>query len=343
MGLTIDCENIDGNTAAVIVPWPDTHGIYHDHSQAIELAKKHGALVIAAADPLALVLLEAPAKWGADMAAGSMQRFGVPMAFGGPHAAYLAVTNALTRLMPGRLVGQSLDAAGRPGYRLALQTREQHIRRDKATSNICTAQALLANMAAAYSVWHGPEGLSSIASQVHDLASRFAAAVKDVGYAIENNTFFDCVTVVAPGKAAELASQAEKTGRFIRVIDNNRVSVNFDEASSEVDAFELAELFGASTLPARRHRQAPCPPLRLLHEPAGLPCPPLGNRNDALPAQARRQGPGARPGHDPARLLHDEAQRRRRNDPGLMAKHRPPAPVRPRQKLQGHPRDDRRA
>ena len=250
MGLTVDCENIGENTAAVIVPWPDTHGIYHNHSKAIELAKKYGALVIAAADPLALVLLESPAKWGADMAAGSMQRFGVPMAFGGPHAAYLAVTNALTRLMPGRLVGQSLDSAGRPGYRLALQTREQHIRRDKATSNICTAQALLANMAAAYSVWHGPEGLSSIASQVHDLASRFAAAVKDAGYAIENNIFFDCVTVSAPGKAAELSSKAEKTGRFIRIIDADRVSVNFDEASSEVDAFELAELFGASTLPA---------------------------------------------------------------------------------------------
>ena len=250
MGLTIDCENIDGNTAAVIVPWPDTHGVFHDYSKAIETAKKNGALVIAAADPLALVLLESPAKWGADMAAGSMQRFGVPMAFGGPHAAYLAVTNALTRLMPGRLVGQSLDAAGRPGYRLALQTREQHIRRDKATSNICTAQALLANMAAAYSVWHGPEGLASIAGQVHDLASRFAAAVRGAGYAIENTVFFDCVTVSAPGKAAELSSQAEKSGRFIRVIGADRVSVNFDEASSELDAFELAELFGASSLPA---------------------------------------------------------------------------------------------
>jgi glycine dehydrogenase len=251
IGLTIDCENIDENTAAVIVPWPDTHGVFQDHSKAIESAKKNGALVIAAADPLALVLLESPAKWGADMAAGSMQRFGVPMAFGGPHAAYLAVTNALTRLMPGRLVGQSLDSAERPGYRLALQTREQHIRRDKATSNICTAQALLANMAAAYSIWHGPEGLSSIANQVHELASRFAAAVKEAGHALENTIFFDCVTIAAPGRAADLASQAEKTGRFIRAIDNDRVSVNFDEASSEVDAFELAELFGASTLPAK--------------------------------------------------------------------------------------------
>ena len=250
LGLSIDCENIDDTVAAVIVPWPDTNGVYHDHAKSIAAAKKAGALVIAVADPLALVLLQSPAKWGADIVAGSMQRYGVPMAFGGPHAGYLALTTALTRLMPGRLVGQSQDAKGRPGYRLALQTREQHIRRDKATSNICTAQALLANMAVAYSIWHGPEGLTSIASQVHDLASRFASAVKEAGYEIENKTFFDCVTVKTPNKAMALASEAEKTGRFIRVLDADRVSISFDEASSEVDAFELAELFGASTLPA---------------------------------------------------------------------------------------------
>jgi glycine dehydrogenase len=250
LGLAIDCENIDEQTAAIVLPWPDTHGVYRDFSKEIAAAKTAGALVIAVADPLALVLLEPPAKWGADIVCGSMQRFGVPMAFGGPHAAYLALTNALTRLMPGRLVGQSVDAKGRPGYRLALQTREQHIRRDKATSNICTAQALLANMAVAYAIWHGPDGLSSISRQVHELASRFANAVKDAGYIIESEAFFDCVTVKMTGRAAELASQAEKTGRFIRVLDADTVSISFDEASSEVDAFELAELFGASTLPA---------------------------------------------------------------------------------------------
>ena len=178
LGIEIDGDTIDDNTAALLVPWPDTHGVYGDHGAAIEKAKAAGALVVFVADPLALTLTEPVAALGADIAVGSMQRFGVPMGFGGPHAAYCAVSDKLTRLMPGRLVGQSVDAHGRPGYRLALQTREQHIRRDKATSNICTAQALLANMAAAYAIWHGPEGLQEIAARVHGLANRLAAALK---------------------------------------------------------------------------------------------------------------------------------------------------------------------
>ncbi len=159
IGLTIGQSDIGENTAAVVIPWPDTHGIYGDFDEIITEAKAAGALIIVVADPLGLVLTEPPGNWGADIVVGSMQRFGVPMGYGGPHAAYMAVTDTLTRLMPGRIVGQSVDSKGRPGYRLALQTREQHIRRDKATSNICTAQALLANMSAAYAIWHGPEGL----------------------------------------------------------------------------------------------------------------------------------------------------------------------------------------
>ena len=248
LGLKIDCENIGADTAAVIIPWPDSFGVYGDYKKEIKAAKDAGALVIAVADPLALVLTEPPSKWGADIAAGSMQRFGVPIGFGGPHAAYLAVTDALTRLMPGRLVGQSIDANGKPGYRLALQTREQHIRRDKATSNICTAQALLANMAASYAIWHGPEGLKAIAESVHDLACRFADAIKAAGANVAVGTGFDTVTINIPGKAVAIAAAAEKDGRFIRVIDKDRVSVAFDETSTEVDAFELATLFGASQL-----------------------------------------------------------------------------------------------
>jgi glycine dehydrogenase len=257
MGLEIDCETIDAKTAAVIVPWPDTYGVYGDFGSVIKQAKAVGALVIAVCDPLALVLTQSPASCGADIAAGSMQRFGVPMMFGGPHAAYLAVTDQLTRLMPGRLVGQSVDADGRPGYRLALQTREQHIRRDKATSNICTAQALLANMAASYAIWHGPDGLKVIAKQVHELAARFAAAVTEAGNTVDGGQFFDTVTVTVPGKAEEIATLAEKGGRFVRVIDADRVSVTFDEASSELDAFELAELFGASSLDSEPKSRMP--------------------------------------------------------------------------------------
>jgi glycine dehydrogenase len=248
LGLTVDCEGINKDTAALIVPWPDTHGVYGDYTNEIKAAKAAGAIVIAVCDPLALVLTEPPSKWGADIAAGSMQRFGVPMGFGGPHAAYLAVSNALTRLMPGRLVGQSLDAKGKPGYRLALQTREQHIRRDKATSNICTAQALLANMAASYAIWHGPEGLKAIASHVHELTCRFASAAKAAGIEISGPNFFDTVTLKVDGKAPAVASAAEHSGRFIRILDKDRVAITFDETSTEVDAFELAELFGASTL-----------------------------------------------------------------------------------------------
>ncbi|MGH6760299.1 MAG: aminomethyl-transferring glycine dehydrogenase [Phyllobacterium sp.] len=249
LGISIvEADDVDGQTAAVIVPWPDTKGVYGAYSDQIKAAKAAGALIIAVADPLALSLLEAPATWGADIAAGSMQRFGVPIGFGGPHAAYLAVAENLTRLMPGRLVGQSVDVNGRPAYRLALQTREQHIRRDKATSNICTAQALLANMAAAYAIWHGPEGLKAIAGHAHKMASRFATSLEAAGFTLAGNVFFDTIAVTAKGKAKNLAAKAEEGSRLIRVIDADTVSVSFDETSTETDLEALAALFGAKLL-----------------------------------------------------------------------------------------------
>lgn len=245
LGIEIDGETIDDNTAALLVSWPDTFGVYGDHKAAIDKARATGAVVVFIADPLALTLTDAPAKLGADIAVGPMQRFGVPMGFGGPHAAYCAVSDKLTRLMPGRLVGQSTDSKGRPGYRLALQTREQHIRRDKATSNICTAQALLANMATAYAIWHGPAGLQAIAARIHELANRLAAGLKASGVSVLGLRRFDTVTAEVKGKAASIAAAAEKSGRLLRIIDADRISIAFDETSTEADLEAIAALFGA--------------------------------------------------------------------------------------------------
>ncbi|MCX7304729.1 MAG: aminomethyl-transferring glycine dehydrogenase [Hyphomicrobiales bacterium] len=246
LGIEIDGDAVDDQTCALLVPWPDTLGVYADHGAIIEKAKAAGAVVVFVADPLALTLTEPVAALGADIAVGSMQRFGVPMGFGGPHAAYCAVSDRLTRLMPGRLVGQSVDSHGRPGYRLALQTREQHIRRDKATSNICTAQALLANMAAAYAIWHGPEGLQEIAGRVHGMASRLAAALNGAGLNVAGERRFDTVTVEAKARAAQIAAAAEAEGRLLRVVDADHVGVSFDETSSEADLQAIAELFGTA-------------------------------------------------------------------------------------------------
>ena len=245
LGTEIDGATIDDNTAALIVSWPDTNGVYGDHKAAIEKAKAVGAIVIFVSDPLSLTVTDAPASLGADIAVGTMQRFGVPMGFGGPHAAYCAVSDKLTRLMPGRLVGQSVDSKGRPGYRLALQTREQHIRRDKATSNICTAQALLANMAASFAIWHGPAGLQAIAERIHGFAARLAEGLKAAGVNVAGTERFDTVTVEAQGKAEAIATEAEKIGRLLRVIDADHVSVAFDETSGEADLEAIAALFGA--------------------------------------------------------------------------------------------------
>ncbi|MGB9094025.1 MAG: aminomethyl-transferring glycine dehydrogenase subunit GcvPA, partial [Gallionella sp.] len=251
----VKTAKLDGGVFGVLLQYPGADGEVHDYADFASKAKANGIAVAVAADVLSLVLLTPPGEWGADVVVGSTQRFGVPMGYGGPHAAYFACRESYKRAMPGRIIGVSVDSAGNPALRMALQTREQHIRRDKATSNICTAQALLAIMAGMYAVYHGPAGLKDIALQVHLSAVALAGELKKLGYRIAEGAFFDTLKVSGTDNA-KIRKLAEAAGINFRYTAD-AITISIDQTTDAADINAIIAVFAeAAGKPAAQVTEA---------------------------------------------------------------------------------------
>jgi glycine dehydrogenase len=249
----------EGDFFGAVLQYPGKSGAIRDRTSLVQQIHERGGMVAVAADLLALVLLAAPGAWGADVVVGSTQRFGVPLGYGGPHAGFIAVRTGLERSLPGRIVSVSVDAAGRPAYRLALQTREQHIRREKATSNICTAQVLLAVVASMYGVYHGPEGLRAIARRVHRAARSVAASLRAGGIEVVHADFFDTVSARVPGRARAVVAAAAAAGVHLRLVDEDHVGVTCAETTTASHVATVIGAFGVDAADDDDEREVACP------------------------------------------------------------------------------------
>jgi glycine dehydrogenase len=324
----------DASYFGALIQYPDTFGLVHPYDDVVARMHAAGGLVVVATDLLALTLLRPPGEFGADVAVGSAQRLGVPMGYGGPHAGFMATRDALKRQMPGRLIGVSKDAQGNPALRMALGTREQHIRRDKATSNICTAQVLLAVMASMYAVYHGPDGLRRIARRVKFLTEWLAAGLRGLGAVVSEGPFFDTL-VVQNVSASRVHAAAHAKRLNLRPVDETSVALSLDETTTGEDLQVLLGLFRESATlpdPGSLNAEFPAPHARRSDFPAarGVPPPPYRARDAALHQATRGQGPVPLPLDDFAWIMHDEVERGERDAPGHLAGVRPPAPLRAR-------------